>query len=91
MTPRELVEYVARALVDYPDDVRVAEAEGDRSVALELRVARADIGRIIGREGRIVNALRTILAVSAAREGRRVTLDVIAEGEQPPPGPRRSC
>jgi predicted RNA-binding protein YlqC (UPF0109 family) len=73
----ELVAYIAKALVDRPDEVRVTRIEGAEAVVLELRVARGDLGRVIGKEGRIVNAIRTLAHVVAAREGKRVTLDVI--------------
>jgi predicted RNA-binding protein YlqC (UPF0109 family) len=73
----ELVEYIARALVDHPDEVRVGRIEGTRAVVLELRVARDDMGKVIGKEGRIVNAIRTLVHIVAAREGKRVTLEVV--------------
>ena len=73
----ELVAYIAKALVDRPDEVRVTQLEGTRAGVLELRVARDDMGRIIGREGRIINAIPVLLRVSAAREGTRVTLEIV--------------
>ena len=73
----ELVEYIAKALVDRPDEVRVTRIEGAQAVVLELRVVPADMGRVIGREGRIVNAIRVLLRTAAARAGKRVTLEVI--------------
>lgn len=76
MTPKQLVEYVARSLADRPETVTVKESAGDAATVLELRVARADIGRIIGREGRNAGALRTLLGVMGARDGRRITLDI---------------
>jgi predicted RNA-binding protein YlqC (UPF0109 family) len=74
---QELVEYVARSLVDHPDQVRVTRVEGAQAVVLELRVARADMGRVIGRDERIVDAIRTLARVAAAREGKRVTLEIV--------------
>jgi hypothetical protein len=76
MTPKELVEYVARSLADRPDAIVVKESAGEAATVLELRVARSDIGRIIGREGRNAGALRTLLGVMGARDGRRITLDI---------------
>ena len=77
MSLRELVEYVARSLADRPDEVRVREVPGEQTLILELQAARVDVPRLIGREGRVVNALRQVLAVAAAREGRRVRLEVV--------------
>ncbi len=74
---KELVEYVAKALVDYPDEVQVSEIPGTTSVIIELQVHPDDMGRVIGRDGRVANALRTLLRVIAAKEGKRVTLEII--------------
>ena len=73
----ELVAYIARALVDDPQQVRVTRIEGAQAVVLELRVAPADMGKVIGKEGRIVNAIRVLVRVSAAREGKRATLEIV--------------
>jgi predicted RNA-binding protein YlqC (UPF0109 family) len=74
----ELLEYLARALVDDEDAVRVESfEEDDGSLVLELHVAEDDVGKVIGRGGRTVNALRTVIRAAAVREGRRVLLDVI--------------
>jgi predicted RNA-binding protein YlqC (UPF0109 family) len=74
---RELVEFIAKSLVDDPSQVYVSEIEGESSVILELRVGPEDMGRIIGRGGRTVNAMRTLVRVLAAKQGRRVTLEVV--------------
>jgi predicted RNA-binding protein YlqC (UPF0109 family) len=74
---RELVEYIAKSLVDDPSQVYVSEIEGENSVILELRVGPEDMGRIIGRGGRTVNAMRTLIRVLAAKQGKRVTLEVV--------------
>jgi len=74
---KELVEYVAQSLVDEPDKVEVNMIEGEKSTILELRVAEADVGKIIGKHGRIARALRTILSASATRDGRRVVLEIL--------------
>ena len=89
MTHRELVEFVARSLVDRPDEVWVREVPGTDTLVLELRVGQGDVGAVIGRQGRIVNALRTILAVAGAREQQRVVLEVIAPDNPPGPPGRR--
>jgi len=74
---RELVEFIAKSLVDDPSQVYVSEIEGENSVILELRVGPEDMGRIIGKGGRTVNAMRTLVRVLAAKQGKRVTLEVV--------------
>jgi uncharacterized protein len=75
---KDLVEYLARALVDHPDDVSVEVfEEDDDTVVYELAVAEDDVGKVIGRGGRTVNALRCVLRACAARDDRRVLLDVV--------------
>jgi uncharacterized protein len=73
----ELVEYLARGLVDKPDEVRVERLERDGVVVLELRVADEDVGKVIGRQGRVARALRTIVRASAARSNERALLEII--------------
>jgi predicted RNA-binding protein YlqC (UPF0109 family) len=74
----DLLAYLARALVDHPDQVSVdAFDEEDGSLVLELHVAEDDVGKVIGRNGRTVNALRTVVRASSARAGRRVLVDVV--------------
>jgi predicted RNA-binding protein YlqC (UPF0109 family) len=72
-----LVEFIAKSLVDDPSQVYVSEIEGESSVILELRVGPEDMGRIIGKGGRTVNAMRTLIRVLAAKQGKRVTLEVV--------------
>ncbi len=75
---KELIEYVARSLVDDPNQVQVGQSRGSGGkIRLELRVAREDMGRVIGKSGRVANAMRILLRVAAAREGKQVSLDVI--------------
>jgi predicted RNA-binding protein YlqC (UPF0109 family) len=74
---KELVEYIAKSLVDDPSQVHVTEIEGATSVILELTVAPEDMGRVIGRNGRVANAMRTLLRVIAAKQGKRVTLEIV--------------
>jgi hypothetical protein len=76
-TMKELVEYIAKSLVDDPSQVKVTEIEGATSVILELSVAPEDMGRVIGRNGRVANAMRTLLRVIAAKQGKRVTLEIV--------------
>jgi predicted RNA-binding protein YlqC (UPF0109 family) len=73
---KELLEYLARSLVDNPDGVRVEVEEDDDEVALILTVDEADMGRVIGRDGRIANAIRSLLRVMATRDGRHVELEI---------------
>ena len=73
---KELVEYIVRGLVDHPDDVNVVEV-GGASTILELTVAGSDMGRVIGKGGRVINSIRTLLQVLAAKQGKRVTLELI--------------
>jgi predicted RNA-binding protein YlqC (UPF0109 family) len=73
----EVLEYLARQLVDEPDSVRVERLEQDDEVVLRLHVADADRGKVIGRQGRIARALRAIVRASAAREQRRVRLEIV--------------
>ncbi|MBN1121989.1 MAG: KH domain-containing protein [Anaerolineae bacterium] len=74
---KELVEYIAKSLVDDPSQVKVTEIQGATSVILELSVAPEDMGRVIGRNGRVANAMRTLLRVIAAKQGKRVTLEIV--------------
>ena len=77
MTAAGLVDYLARLLVDEPDAVRVDEVEQDGDLVLRLYVAEADRGKIIGRHGRMVRALRTVVRASGAHEDRRVLLEIV--------------
>ncbi len=73
---RDLLEFIVKSLVDDPMQVEITEVHRDRGVILKLRVAPEDMGRIIGKNGRVVNSIRALLRVAAAREGRRVDLEV---------------
>jgi uncharacterized protein len=77
VTSAELVEYLARRLVDDPDAVRVEEVEEDGDTVIRLHVAGDDVGKVIGRQGRIARALRTVVRASAARRERRVLLEIV--------------
>ena len=74
---KELIEFISLSLVDDPTQVKVTERKGRSSVNLELRVAKEDMGRVIGKGGRVANAMRTLLRVAAAREGKRANLEVV--------------
>ncbi|GAB4279116.1 MAG: KH domain-containing protein [Candidatus Promineifilaceae bacterium] len=79
MPMKELVEYVVRSLVDHPDEVSVAEVDEGSQMVLELEVAAGDMGRVIGRSGRVINAIRALVQVAAARQGKRVSLELIED------------
>jgi len=74
---KELLEYLARSLVDKPEEVKVSQVEGERSVILELRVSSDDMGKVIGKQGRIAQALRTIIKAAAVKDGKRVMIEII--------------
>jgi uncharacterized protein len=74
---KALTEYIARSLVDYPEEVAVDEIRHGNRVTLELHVAKDDMGRVIGKGGRVANAIRNLLRVAAERDGSQVTLDVM--------------
>jgi predicted RNA-binding protein YlqC (UPF0109 family) len=74
---KELLEYLAKSLVDKPEDVEVSQVEGERSVILELRVSPDDMGKVIGKQGRIAQALRTIVKAAAVKDGKRVMIEII--------------
>lgn len=74
---KELVKFIAKSLVDDPDAVDVTEIEGERSIILELRVAPEDMGKVIGKQGKIAKAIRTITKATAAKEGKRVVVEIL--------------
>ena len=76
---KELVKYLAKAIVDQPEEVIVTEIEGDRTSIIKLRVAKDDFGLIIGKRGRNAEAIRTILRASAAKLGKKPTLEIVEE------------
>ena len=73
----ELVEYIAKALVDNPNEVSVNEIEGTQSIIIELKVAPDDMGKIIGKQGRIAKAIRTVVKAAAIKENKRVVVEII--------------
>ena len=74
---KELIEYIAKLLVDHPDLVKVMEVEGERTSVLELSVAKEDIGQIIGKQGKTANAIRTILNAASMKLKKRTILEII--------------
>jgi predicted RNA-binding protein YlqC (UPF0109 family) len=76
---KELVQYLAKSLVNNPDAVEVKETEGETASVLELKVAKEDLGRIIGKPGRTAKSIRTILNAAASRTNRKVVLEIVEE------------
>ena len=74
---KELVEVIAKSLVDYPDEVQVTETENDKAVVLELKVSQSDMGKVIGKQGRIAKAIRTVVKAAASKEDRKVIVEIM--------------
>jgi hypothetical protein len=74
---KEFLEYVAKSLVDNPDEVQVTESGSARDAILQLSLAGADMGRVIGRHGRVINAIRALVQVAAAKEGKNVSVEIL--------------
>jgi predicted RNA-binding protein YlqC (UPF0109 family) len=74
---KDLIAYIAKALVDFPDQVSVEEVEGNQTSVLELKVAKEDLGKVIGKQGRTARAMRTILSASSAKIKKRTVLEII--------------
>jgi predicted RNA-binding protein YlqC (UPF0109 family) len=74
---KELIEFMARALVDNPDKVKVSEIEGEQTSVIELRVAKEDLGKVIGKQGRTARAMRTILSAASTKIRKRAVLEII--------------
>ena len=74
---KELISYIAQALVDHPEEVSVTEVEGNQTSVLELKVAKEDLGKVIGKQGRTARAMRTILGAASAKIKKRTVLEII--------------
>lgn len=74
---KQLIEYIARALVDHPDQVEVKEIAGEKTLIYELRVGQGDLGKVIGKEGRTAKAIRAIITASAMKIGKRAQLEIL--------------
>lgn len=75
---KELIEYIARSLVDDPSQVQVSEVDGASTVVYELHVAPEDVGRVIGKKGRVANAIRTLLHIVSAKQDKPATLEIVS-------------
>ncbi|ADQ14794.1 KH domain-containing protein [Halanaerobium hydrogeniformans] len=73
---KELVEYIAKSIVDNPSEVKIKEVQKDQSIILELSVADEDMGKVIGKRGRIAKAIRTVVNAAATKEGKQVVVDI---------------
>ena len=73
----ELVEFIAKSIVDNPEDVEVKEVDGPQSIIIELRVAEEDMGKVIGKQGRIAKAIRTVVKAAAIKENKRVVVEIM--------------
>ncbi|MCR4421522.1 MAG: KH domain-containing protein [Spirochaetales bacterium] len=76
MKEKEFIEYIAKSIVDYPEDVRINVVEGEKTTLLELKVNPKDIGKIIGKSGSIIKALRTLLSSLDSKNGRHIALEI---------------
>ena len=74
---KELLEYIAKSLVDYPDDVSVTEVDGEQTKVLELRVNEADMGKVIGKQGRIAKSIRAVIKAASGRNNKRVVVEIV--------------
>ena len=82
---RTLIETMAKALVDKPEDVKVTEIEGEKTTVYELRVFQTDLGKVIGKQGRTARSLRTILGAASMKLRHRFALDIVEDGDGPGP------
>lgn len=74
---KELIEYIAKALVDHPDKVEIKEIAGEKTLIYELRVGEGDLGKVIGKEGRTAKAIRAIITAAAMKQGKRAQLEIL--------------
>ncbi len=78
---KDLVEYIVKALVDKPDEVAISETQGDSLSILEVHVAQEDMGKVIGKEGRIANSIRTVAKAAAAKQRKKVSVEILSKEE----------
>ncbi len=76
---KDLITYIAKALVDNPEEVKVTEIEGDQTSVLELKVAKEDLGKVIGKQGRTARAMRTLLGAASAKVKKRTVLEIVED------------
>ena len=74
---KELIEYIAKSLVDHPDSVKVTEVEGERTSVIELSVVKEDLGKVIGKQGKMAQAIRIIISAASGKAGKRYILEIV--------------
>lgn len=74
---KDFIEFIAKHLVDHPEDVKVSEVEGERTTVYELRVGDGDLGKVIGKKGQTAKSIRTLLAAASAKRGKRAVLEIL--------------
>ncbi|MDY3810797.1 KH domain-containing protein [Desulfovibrio sp. PG-178-WT-4] len=74
---KTLIEYIAKSLVDHPEEVQVSEVEGEQTTVLELKVSKEDLGKVIGKQGRTARAMRTILSAASTKSKKRTVLEIL--------------
>jgi uncharacterized protein len=74
---KDLLELLIKSIVDIPDEMSISEVEGEKAVVYEIKVAESDIGKVIGKHGRIINAIRTIVRAAAVKEGKKVSIELL--------------
>jgi uncharacterized protein len=79
---KELIEYIVKSIVDNPEEVDVTQIDGESTIVFELRVKQEDVGKVIGKKGRTINAIRTLVNASAAKSGMRAMLEIVEEEKQ---------
>lgn len=79
---KDLIEYIVKAIVDFPENVNVTQIDGESTVVFELRVRQEDVGKVIGKKGRTINAIRTLVNATAAKANMRAMLEIVEEEKQ---------
>ena len=77
LSMKELISFIAKALVDHPEDVVVSEVEGEQTSVIELKVAKDDLGKVIGKRGKTAGAIRTLISAASAKKGKRAMLEIL--------------
>ena len=79
---KELIEYIVKSIVDFPENVSVTQIDGESTIVFELRVRQDDVGKVIGKKGRTINAIRTLVNATAAKSNMRAMLEIVEEEKQ---------
>ena len=82
---KELIEYIVKSIVDFPENVSVTQIDGESTIVFELRVRQDDVGKVIGKKGRTINAIRTLVNATAAKSNMRAMLEIVEEEKQVQP------